>query len=340
MIMRKLFAGLGAAVVSLAILAGKPQETPSTPDPEAVKLLEDRSQPWWNEHRPPKAKGAVSYSMSPSIDLGAREDAPIYTAQMPPKVAAALLAGWKAPEGHPFAGRPVLLLDIRRGIEFLAERIKGTTSSPGALLEASLAGGDLSKVDRKTVVIVYGSRWPHFNVITWLKAAKFEAVYGMGGLHDWKAAGLPVERDEKLVEFMKIADAEPPRGGTPPPVEPPPLDAVAGIDPLALKILMDSGVDLYGIFVGDRSTYKDGHVPGAYHIPVAQLPEKLKDFDRNRLIVVMCGCCQGNRGGPSQMALQKLGDMGFKRVLHLDGHMYAWKVAGLPVEHDDPAPKK
>src|SRR5688572_8878735 len=335
MTMMKITGFIGIGVLSLAAIAGRPQE-----DGEAAKLLDDRSQPWWNGHRPPKVKGPVSYNMSPSNDLGAREDAPIYTAQMPPKVAAALLAGWKAPEGHPFAGRPVVLLDVRRGVEFLAERIKGTTSSPAVLLEASLENGPLSKMDRKTVMVVFGSRWPHFNVVSGLKAAKFEAVYAMEGLHGWKAAGLPIERDEKLIEFLKVAEKEPVKGVTEVVPEPPNLPPVPGVDPLALKILMDSGVDLYGLFVGDRSTYEDGHVPGAFHVPVAQLPEKLAKMDRNRLMIVMCGCCQGKRGGPSENALAKLKEMGFTRVLHLDGHMYAWKVAGLPVEHEDPPPRK
>ena len=31
---------------------------------------------------------------------------------------------------------------------------------------------------------------------------------------------------------------------------------------------------------------------------------------------------------------------GFRRVMHLDGHMNGWKVAGLPVQTEDPPPRK
>jgi rhodanese-related sulfurtransferase len=313
---------------------------------EVTRVLEDRAQPWWNNHRPPKTKAPVQYLMSPSDDLGARKDPPIYTAQMPLNVAAWIASGGRPGDGHPLGGRPLVLLDVRRRSEFIAERIRGCLNVPARDLDQSMETGELSKLDRRSVVVAFGSRWPHFEVVTKLRGPKgFEAVYAMEGLEAWKAAGFPVERDDKLAEFLKVTDAErarPPAPGAPPPPPPPAEqdDSLAGLDPLALKALMDANVDMLCVFVGDRRTYEDGHVPGAIHVPVPDLDRRLADVDRNKLVVAICGCCQGKRGGPSEIAVRKLGTLGFKRALHLDGHMYAWKAAGLPVELEDPRPAK
>lgn len=304
-------------------------------------LLEDRTQPWWNDHRPPRTKSATQYMMTPMDDLGARKDPPIYTAQMPLEVASWLHSGGRPPDGHPLSGRPLILLDVRRRSEFLAESIQGTLNVPARELDSSLETGELSKVDRRAVVVAYGSRWPHYEVVTKLRGPKgFDAVYAMEGLESWKAKGFPVERDEKLAEFLKVTDAERAAAATAAPPAPVEQDSLAGLEPLALKALMDAGVDMLRVFVGDRKTYEDGHVPGAFHIPVPELDRKLADVDRNRMVVVICGCCQGKRGGPSEIGVRQLNKLGFKRVMHLDGHMYAWKVAGLPVEHEDPPARK
>jgi rhodanese-related sulfurtransferase len=228
-------------------------------------------------------------------------------------------------------------VDVGRRSEFLAEHIKGSLNVPGREIEQSLEAGELSKLDRRTILVAYGSRWPHFEVVSKLHGSKgFDAVYAMEGLEGWKARGFPVERDEKLAHFLKMTESERAPPAVPPPADP---ESLAGLDPLALKALLDAGVDMMCIFVGDRRTYEAGHVPGAIHVPVAELDRKLADVDRNRLVAVQCGCCQGKRGGPSEIAVRQLAKLGFKRVLHLDGHMYAWKAAGLPVELEDPRPR-
>jgi len=332
------------AIVVLSLLASglaivRQEPPPAAPsqdvEAEAKALLNDKSQPWWNDHRLKSSKGAQSYSMVPSHDLGGRVDPPIFTPQMPPKLAYWLMKGGKPPEGHPFAGHPFVMLDVRRVSECMAESFQGTLNVPGAQIEKSLEDGELSKLDRQAVIVAFGSRWPHYELISKLKGAKFTTVYAMEGLQGWKAAGLPVQADEKMAKLLKIIDSEPHRGTIAPIPEPAQLQPIAGIDALALKVIIDAGVDPLCVFVGSRVTYEDGHVPGAVYIPVTELEAKLAKTDKNRLIVVLCGCCQGLRGGPSELGVDKLAELGFKRVLHLNGHMYAWKTAGLPVETEE-----
>src|SRR5688572_1354078 len=107
-------------------------------DADAARLLDDRTQPWWLEHRAPKVKKAVEYRMEPSDDLGGRADPPIYTPQMPIELAAWLHAGGRPAEGHPLAALKLVLLDVRRRSDFLAEHIKGSLNIPGRDFEASL----------------------------------------------------------------------------------------------------------------------------------------------------------------------------------------------------------
>jgi len=307
---------------------------------EAARLLDDRSKPWWDNHRAPRPKGPTEYKMSPSDDLGARVDPPIYTPPMPLPLAAWIASGGRPRDGHPLAGRPFVLLDVSRRSDFLAEHIKGSVNVPGPEIESSLESGELSKLDRRAVVVAFGSRWPHFEVVSKLRGPKgFEAVYAMEGREGWKSKGYPVELDEKLAHFLKMTESErrPPGSAAPAPEDP---EGLPGVDPLALKALLDAGVDMTCVFVGDRRTYEAGHVPGAIYVPVTELEKKFADADRNRLLAVQCGCCQGKRGGPSEIAVRQLNKMGFARVIHLDGHMYAWKAAGLPVELEDPRPRK
>jgi rhodanese-related sulfurtransferase len=336
---------LGIAVLAsfIASWAGRQEEKTQGPqgrifEQEALKLLDDKAQPWWNQHRP-KAPKAQSYNMSPADDLGGRIDPPIYVSQMPVEVAAWLHAGGRPAQDNPLSGRPLVLLDVRRRSEWLAERIPGSVNVPGKEFDLSLDSGELSKLDRKSLLVVFGSKWAHFEITSKLRGPnRFDALYAMEGLEAWKAKRAPVDRDEKLAQFLKETEAE--RKAIQPPPAPIELDPLPGMDPRALKKLLDAGVDLLCVFVGDRHTYEDGHVPGAHHVPVAQLEKYFADVDKNQLIMVMCGCCMGKRGGPSENAHVLLEKMGYTRVLHLDGHMNAWKIAGLPVQTEDPPPRK
>ncbi|HKS16057.1 MAG TPA: rhodanese-like domain-containing protein [Planctomycetota bacterium] len=225
-----------------------------------------------------------------------------------------------------------MLLDVRGLGDFAAERIAGSINVPSEALELSLESGELARVDRRSIVVAFGSKWPHYEALTKLRGpGRFEAVYAMGGLESWKAANLPVERDEKLVRFNRTMKSAPGRDKISSRPDETSVD-VAGLDARALKVLLDARIDLMCIFVGDSRTYEDGHIPGSLHIPASDIPRRMKDVPRDRLVVVFCGCCEAKRGGPSEAAFRYLREMSFARVLHLDGHMHAWRKAGLPVE--------
>jgi len=79
------------------------------------------------------------------------------------------------------------------------------------------------------------------------------------------------------------------------------------------------------IDVRSREKYEAGHVPGAVHIPAAQLEIALADLPKDRPIVTYCG---GGTSGPR--AAEFLLEHGFyARVM---AGFRSWEQAGLPVE--------
>ncbi|HHJ13405.1 MAG TPA: rhodanese-like domain-containing protein [Gammaproteobacteria bacterium] len=80
--------------------------------------------------------------------------------------------------------------------------------------------------------------------------------------------------------------------------------------------------------VREDKEYRDGHIPGAVHIPLKQLPERLDELGKYRDRPLVVCCRSGNR---SSFAGRTLTKNGFERVYNLDGGMKAWQSAGLPV---------
>ncbi len=70
--------------------------------------------------------------------------------------------------------------------------------------------------------------------------------------------------------------------------------------------------------------WADGRIAGAVHIPMDQLMSRMDEVgDR-----VVCVCAVGSRSG---RVAEYLNAQGYQAV-NLDGGIYAWADAGLPVE--------
>lgn len=85
------------------------------------------------------------------------------------------------------------------------------------------------------------------------------------------------------------------------------------------------------IVVDVRSTseYQSGHVPGAMHVPfwTAFTTDQMDEYEKKAPVILYCE--HGPRAGIAKLALSI---SGFENISYLDGHMTAWRKAGLPIE--------
>jgi rhodanese-related sulfurtransferase len=66
--------------------------------------------------------------------------------------------------------------------------------------------------------------------------------------------------------------------------------------------------------------YEQGHIPGAVHVPLSDVGDKIKKLKKDKEIVVFCQ--NGNR---SIWAIKRLMGMGYKNLYNLKGGYSAWK---------------
>src|ERR1700679_201440 len=83
------------------------------------------------------------------------------------------------------------------------------------------------------------------------------------------------------------------------------------------------------IDVRQENEWDAGHAPMATLIPLAELPDRLDELPRDRLII--CAC---RSGGRSLRAASFLQEQGFDTV-NLTGGMMSWFSEDLPFESDN-----
>ncbi len=118
-----------------------------------------------------------------------------------------------------------------------------------------------------------------------------------GGMEAWEAAGLPVERVEKIT--------------------------VAG-----LRQRMKEDRDLLLIDVRQQNEWDGGHIPGATHIENGLLPA-VDSLPLDRPIAVHCHTGDRSMGGISVLARR-----GFRNLIEVEGGFSAWEQAGFEVQRD------
>jgi rhodanese-related sulfurtransferase len=116
------------------------------------------------------------------------------------------------------------------------------------------------------------------------------------------------------------------------PPRPYPTDAQTGraiganeVDAKELKKRLDAGEQVLLIEVRDASFYEQETLPGAIHIPFAQLPEALKDIPKDRTLVFTCGT-----GRTSSQAAKLAEEQGYKTASFCP--IRSWKEQGYTME--------
>ena len=81
-----------------------------------------------------------------------------------------------------------------------------------------------------------------------------------------------------------------------------------------------AGEEMTLLDVREPSEVAAGSVPGALHIPMAQVPDRLQELDPAREVVVLC-----RSGGRSFQVAMYLLQQGFERVANLHGGILQWQ---------------
>jgi glyoxylase-like metal-dependent hydrolase (beta-lactamase superfamily II)/rhodanese-related sulfurtransferase len=114
------------------------------------------------------------------------------------------------------------------------------------------------------------------------------------GMLEWKSAGLPIE-------------------------------SVPQITPYELSEWLDEGRDVLVVDVREPSEWREGHVEGAFHLPMLEAVKRLGELPADRPKAVMCA-----GGLRSSTVISALERHGVRNCLNVTGGMTAWIKAGLP----------
>ena len=87
--------------------------------------------------------------------------------------------------------------------------------------------------------------------------------------------------------------------------------------------------DLVVLDVREPAEWADGHIPGAHHIPMRQVTERLDEIPRDRRIALTCA-----GGTRSSLVGSLLLARGFTDLVNVWGGMTGWVQAGQPTTRD------
>lgn len=104
-------------------------------------------------------------------------------------------------------------------------------------------------------------------------------------------------------------------------------DNVPELDVEALHARLGSGEPPQVVDVRELWEWARGHVAGALHIPLQQLPARLGEIDAARETAFIC-----HLGGRSEMATHYARQHGLQHAVNVVGGMDAWERRGFLVE--------
>ncbi len=186
-----------------------------------------------------------------------------------------------------------VLVDTRKMLAFGGGHIRGALNIGGSP-SLSIWAGSLLDPD-KSILLVLEKDEALDNVVRYLARTGFTrfAGYLVGGMKAWEEAGFP-------------------------------LDTLRQIE---VHELNKTDKELQIVDVRSPREWKGGHVPGAKHIYLGNLRQRVGEIDKSRPVAVYCA--SGYRASIGASILQQ---EGFADVSNVPGSWNAWKKAGLPVE--------
>ncbi len=109
------------------------------------------------------------------------------------------------------------------------------------------------------------------------------------------------------------------------------MDALRVVNPADARRLADDGAVL--LDVRDDVEWSAGRAPGATHVALAELPDRIDEVRGSPLVVCVC-----RSGGRSKRAAVFLLEHGVAAA-NMEGGMIAWARDGGPLESDSGEPE-
>ncbi|MBI2851601.1 MAG: MBL fold metallo-hydrolase [Chloroflexi bacterium] len=220
-------------------------------------------------------------------------------------------------EGPPLLGRLSLPPPLTPR-EFRTEMEKGTlvidAGEPAAFGGAHIVGaysiwlgglpvfaGWVLPYDRSLLLVLEDHDPAHLDTaVRHLIRTGYDRIVGYlkGGTEGWYNAGLPVER----LNLLSVHD---------------------------LKAMLGRGENITVLDVRGQAEWESGHIPGARHIYVGHIEQRVSEVPKDIPVATLCGT--GHRSGLAASILLRAG---YQKVYNVLGSMTAWKAAGYPTVTD------
>jgi len=181
-----------------------------------------------------------------------------------------------------------LVVDVRAVETYSASHIPGALSNPFRDAFGVWLGW---LTDLQTPLLFVLGDVPLDRVIEEARLVGFERFAGVldGDMASWEAAGYEVAHSELV-------------SGT------------------AAREALSKGA--FALDIRERDEFASGHVEGAVHIPLGQLPQRTEEPPADRPLVVYCG-----HGERASSAISILERAGYRDLLNIDGGFDAWREA-------------
>ncbi len=107
---------------------------------------------------------------------------------------------------------------------------------------------------------------------------------------------------------------------------------IAEVDVSQLPVVPSD--EIVVVDVREDDEWRAGHIDGAVHIPMSEVPSRLDEIPAGRRLLVVC-----RSGGRSGQVAGFLGSQG-RDAVNLAGGMKAWETAGRPMSSADALPPR
>lgn len=192
----------------------------------------------------------------------------------------------------------VAVIDVRPSAEFAIGHIPGTLSMPMGDSLATWAG---TLIDEQHDIVLIADDSARLRA-----AQRVLSLIGLDRVVGWAGISARMTWEAEVGPLVRVRQVAP--------------DAVAGEG----RTVID---------VRRTSEWDEGHVPGARHVYLGELAERIDDLPRDTPIALHC---QGSTR--ASIAASILQSKGFTDVANVSGGYRAWTAAGLPVERNSSHP--